>query len=76
MSGIPNSLHGLTATFAGKSTATCTQVISIYNFSTGSWKTLDTRSAGTTLATARSRSRGHLPATCRARAAMATCVCA
>ena len=53
MSGVvPNSLHGLTATYAGKSTASCTQVISIYNFSTGSWKTLDTRTAGTSLSTA------------------------
>jgi hypothetical protein len=46
--GIPNSLRTLKATYKGKSSATCSQTVALWNYATGAWVTLDSRTAGTT----------------------------
>ena len=45
---VPNALRSLKVTYRGKASTTCTQAVSIYNWTTGAWIRLDSRSAGTT----------------------------
>jgi serine protease AprX len=42
-----NSLQSLKVTYRGKASYTCTQVMYIYNWTTGAWVQLDSRSVGT-----------------------------
>lgn len=48
LSGTPSTLRNLAVNVKAKSSATCSQTVSIYNFSSASWLTLDSRSLGTT----------------------------
>jgi hypothetical protein len=45
--GVSNTTSSLAATYKGKSSATCTQVISIWRWSDSTWVQLDSRSIGT-----------------------------
>ena len=45
---VPNALRSLRATYCGKASATVTQTVQIYRWTTGTWVTLNTRSVGTT----------------------------
>ncbi len=47
IAGIPNSLTSLTVTYRGSNTATCTQTVDIWRWTTSLWVTLATRSTGT-----------------------------
>jgi hypothetical protein len=47
-SGVSNGVSSLTSTYRGLSSATCTQVISIFRWTDSSWVQLDSRSVGTT----------------------------
>jgi hypothetical protein len=47
-SGVDNAASSLAVTYKGKSSATCTQVISIFNWTNSTWTQLDSRSIGTT----------------------------
>ena len=47
-SGVSNALRSLRVTYSGKSSATCSQTVSIWRWTTNSWVTLDSRSVGTT----------------------------
>ncbi|CAB4860690.1 unannotated protein [freshwater metagenome] len=47
-SGVPSSPTAITATYKGNASAACTQVFAIYNWSTATWVTLDTRAIGAT----------------------------
>jgi hypothetical protein len=44
---VPNSLRALRVAYSGRSSATCTQSISIWRWTTSSWVQLDSRSVGT-----------------------------
>ena len=46
--GVDNAVGSLAATYKGKSSATCTQTISIWRWTDSTWVDLDTRSVGTT----------------------------
>ncbi len=46
--GVDNGIGSLAATYKGKSSATCTQTISIFRWTDSTWVLLDTRSIGTT----------------------------
>jgi hypothetical protein len=46
-SGVANALGDLKVTFKGKASRSITQTVSIWNWSTSSWKQLDLRSVGT-----------------------------
>jgi len=43
--GVPATLSGLRLTYQGGATASCTQTVSLYRFSTGVWTVLDSRTA-------------------------------
>jgi subtilisin len=45
--GVSNSLTSLTVIYKGKNSATCTQTIHLYRWTTGSWVQLESRSVGT-----------------------------
>jgi polysaccharide biosynthesis protein PslG len=45
---VPNSLRALRVAYGGRNSATCTQSISIWRWTTSSWVQLDSRSVGTT----------------------------
>ncbi len=47
ITGVPNSLQSLTATYRGANSATCTQTVDIWRWTTSVWVTLATRSTGT-----------------------------
>jgi serine protease AprX len=42
--GVTNSLHELAITYEGKSSNTCQQSVSIWNWTSGAWESLDSRS--------------------------------
>ena len=44
---VSNSLKSLSVTYRGKNSASATQIVSIYNWTKGSWVQLDSRSVGT-----------------------------
>jgi subtilisin family serine protease len=46
--GVTNSLSNLRVSFKGKNSRSCTQVIFVWRFTTGSWVQLSSRSVGTT----------------------------
>jgi uncharacterized repeat protein (TIGR01451 family) len=46
--GVSNATSSLAATYKGKSTLTCTQVISMWRWTDSTWVQLDSRSVGTT----------------------------
>jgi hypothetical protein len=46
--GVSNGVSSLAATYRGLSSATCTQVISIFRWTDSTWVQLDSRSVGTT----------------------------
>jgi hypothetical protein len=46
--GVSRSLSNLSVTYSGKNSRSCSQTLSIRNFSTQSWVQLDARSVGTT----------------------------
>lgn len=48
MTGVPNSLSSLSVTYKGMNSATCSQSVGIWNWSSGAWVWLDSRSVGTT----------------------------
>jgi hypothetical protein len=43
-----NALQSLKVTYRGKSSYTCTQTVDVYNWTTGAWTRLNSRSVGTT----------------------------
>jgi len=45
--GVSKSLSALTVTYSGKNSRSCSQSVSIWNYSTSSWTQLDSRSVGT-----------------------------
>jgi serine protease AprX len=47
VTGVSNALVGLRIAYQGKSSTTCTQTVYAYNYTSGVWATLDTRSVGT-----------------------------
>ena len=47
MTGVSNALTSLKVTYRGRSSHTCNQTIYVYNWTTGTWKSLDARSRGT-----------------------------
>lgn len=47
ITGVPNTLKSLTVTYRGFSSAPCSQTLSLYNWSTGAWTSLDSRTLGT-----------------------------
>jgi len=48
INGVPNSVTTLTVTYRGFSTTPCTQTLSIWNWQTGVWSSLGSRTLGTT----------------------------
>ncbi|HLL86947.1 MAG TPA: hypothetical protein VK387_06520, partial [Thermoleophilaceae bacterium] len=46
--GVSNALKSLKLTYKGKASATCTQTVALYRWTTASWVSLDSRSVGTT----------------------------
>ncbi|MGZ8702798.1 MAG: hypothetical protein ACXWZY_10985, partial [Gaiellaceae bacterium] len=48
ISDVPNSLTALSVTYRGANSATCTQTVGIWRWTTSAWVTLATRSTGTT----------------------------
>lgn len=46
--GVPRPLASLKATYAGWNSRSCTQVLSVYRWTTGSWVQIDSRTVGTT----------------------------
>ena len=46
--GLPSTLTSLKVTYRGLNSRSCTQTVSIYRYTTGSWTVLDSRSVGTT----------------------------
>ena len=48
MLGVPANAAQLKIAYSGLNSASCTQTISIYNWTTARWVTLDTRTVGTT----------------------------
>jgi hypothetical protein len=48
---VPNALRNLKVTYTGWNSTTCSQTVSIWNWSTGLWVGLDSRSVGTTAIT-------------------------
>jgi hypothetical protein len=47
-SGVPNSLTSLKVTYSGRNSLTCTQTLSVWRGTTGTWVEVDYRSVGTT----------------------------
>ena len=47
-SSVPRTLKSMKVTYQGANSRTCTQTIAIYNWTNGTWATLNTRSVGTT----------------------------
>lgn len=48
INGVPNTLTSLSVTYRGLSTTPCTQTLSIWNWQTGVWSSLGSRTLGTT----------------------------
>jgi hypothetical protein len=46
--GIPRTLRNLKLTYRGKSSASCTQNVWLWNFTTNAWQQIDARTIGTT----------------------------
>ncbi|MEA2448535.1 MAG: hypothetical protein QOG63_467 [Thermoleophilaceae bacterium] len=46
--GVPSTLANLHVTYQGSNSRNCSQTVSIYNWRTGAWVTLNTRTVGTT----------------------------
>jgi len=51
ISSVPNSLTSLSVTYNGSNSLPCSQVVAIWNWTSGAWLALDSRSVGTTAAT-------------------------
>ena len=49
MTAIPSTLQSLSISVSAKSSASCSQTVSIYQFSNSSWVTLDSRTLGSSL---------------------------
>ena len=47
ITGVPNTLKSLAVTYRGFSSAACTQTLSLYNWSVGTWTSLGSRTLGT-----------------------------
>ena len=47
ITGVPNTLKSLSVSYRGFSSAACTQTLSLYNWRTGVWTSLGSRSLGT-----------------------------
>lgn len=45
---VPNSLSSLAVSYKGKNSQSCSQTVSLYNWTSSSWVALDTRSVGST----------------------------
>ena len=45
---VPNGVTGLTITYRGNASASCTQVLSVYNWTKAAWTQLNSKSVGTT----------------------------
>jgi hypothetical protein len=52
VTGVPNGLTGLSVTYTGKASATCDQLIGLYNWTIGEWIRIDARSVTTSEGTA------------------------
>ena len=48
MTGVSNAARSLSVAYKGKSSATCDQTVSVYNWTTATWTQLDRRNVGTT----------------------------
>jgi uncharacterized protein YkwD len=48
ITGVPNTLKSLNTTYRGFNSSTCTQTLSIWNWRTGLWASVGSRSVGTT----------------------------
>jgi hypothetical protein len=48
VSGVSNALRSLEVTYKGANSRTCSQTVSVWNWATGAWVQLDSRSVGTT----------------------------
>jgi hypothetical protein len=48
VTGVDNAVSSLAATYKGKSSLTCTQLVSIFRWTDSTWVQLDSRSVGTT----------------------------
>jgi hypothetical protein len=46
ITGVPNSLQSLTVTYKGSNSRSCSQSVSVWNWTTSSWVTLASRSVG------------------------------
>ena len=60
VTGADNDITSLAFAYAGKDSATTTQVLSFWNWTTGRWATVNTRSVGTGLLTVRGNAVGTL----------------
>ena len=47
VTGVPRDLRSLRVTYAGRSSASCSQTVSVWKATTGAWVQLDARSVGT-----------------------------
>jgi subtilisin family serine protease len=48
VTGVSNAAKTLSVRYRGRASATCSQTVAVYNWSTLGWTTIDTRSVGTT----------------------------
>lgn len=60
VSGVNNDLASLSWAYAGKNSASATQVLSLWNWTTSRWVTVDTRTVGTTVLTERGDAAGTM----------------
>jgi hypothetical protein len=50
-SSVPSTLQSLTVSAASKASTTCTQTLSVYNWSSSTWATFNSRNVGTSAVT-------------------------
>jgi hypothetical protein len=51
ISNVPNSLTSLTVTYGGSNSLPCSQTVAVWNWTSGYWQVLDSRSVGSTAVT-------------------------
>ncbi len=60
VTGVPNGLLSLSVTYSGKASATCDQLVGLYNWTIGAWIRIDARTASTDEAPATASPSGTL----------------
>ena len=60
MTGVSNALKSLSVTYKGKNSASCSQTLYVYNWTTGYWVKLDGRTVGTSVVTVSAAASGTL----------------